>query len=99
MFSSEEIKRICEHMNEDHHDALLLYAKVFAKHPKVQLARMEHLNAQGFELAAYDGESWQNLWIAYPKPLEAPAEIRAVLVAMVKTARSATDGGAAHASS
>lgn len=95
MFSNEEIQRICEHMNEDHHDALLLYAKVFAKHPKVQLARMETLNAQGFALAAYDGESWQNLWIAYPAPLQASEEIRAVLVAMVKTARAETDGGSA----
>ncbi len=95
MFSSEEIKRICEHMNEDHHDALVLYAKVFAKHPNAQLARMQTLNETGFALSAYDGESWQNLWITYPSPLQAAEELRAVLVAMVKTARAAADGDSA----
>ncbi len=70
------------HMNEDHRDALSLYA---AHYGKAEGGGWEitGLDPEGIDLARGD----ETLRILYPRPLTAPAEVRPALVEMARAAR------------
>ncbi|MEA5468036.1 DUF2470 domain-containing protein [Spirulina sp. 06S082] len=42
--------RICKHMNKDHSDAIVLYARVFGKTPEATSAQMLAIDAEGMNL-------------------------------------------------
>lgn len=44
--------RICAHMNEDHADAVLIYAQRFGTSPNSTAAKMLSIDAQGMNLTA-----------------------------------------------
>ena len=46
-FSQEISDRICKHMNEDHANAVALYAQIFGKAPDTESAHMVSIDAQG----------------------------------------------------
>jgi putative heme iron utilization protein len=89
MFSPEEKIGICEHMNADHHDALLLYLQVFADCKDAVRAELKDLNAEGMEIIAWQEgvEKGQSLWVPYSEPLASAQELRPRLVSMVQMAR------------
>jgi putative heme iron utilization protein len=79
---------ICNHMNEDHADALRLYAAVFAETP-ADSARMIHVDSAGFDLIAMQEGRHKHVRIDFAAPVTTTAEARAALVEMVKRARQA----------
>lgn len=83
---------ILAHMNQDHADALLAYARALAGVPEATKATMTAVDRYGFEMSveAPDGPSAARL--AFPAPLSTPDEVRKAMVAMVKDARSRLAG-------
>jgi putative heme iron utilization protein len=49
-FTPEVSDRICRHMNDDHADVVLLYARTFGKAIKATAAKMLSIDAQGMDL-------------------------------------------------
>ena len=77
---------IVDHMNEDHVDAMILLA---AKHLGLEAvdASMTAVDRLGFHLRLDLGGQYQGARIAFSRPVETPADTRAVLVEMVRAAR------------
>lgn len=72
------------HMNEDHGDALALYAKAFGKADERAGWAMTGLDPDGFDLMAGDDV----LRIDFDPPLSSAGEVRPRLVEMAKQARA-----------
>ena len=51
-FSADISSRICKHMNDDHADAIVLYAKAFGGVTDANAAQMLSIDAQGMDLTA-----------------------------------------------
>ena len=79
---------ICNHMNEDHADALRLYAAAFADTP-AESARMIGVDSTGFDLIAIQEGRHKHVRISFAAPVTDTTEARAALVEMVKRARQA----------
>jgi len=73
------------HMNEDHEDAVALYARAFAKAGAGRW-KLATLDAEGMDLV--DGDRVCRVW--FPAPLENAADLRPILVTMAKEAREQT---------
>ena len=78
---------ILAHMNADHADALRLYCQAFAG-VAAEAATMTAVDRLGLRLRARTAAGEQLLRIDFPRPAHTPAEARAVLVEMVRTART-----------
>ncbi len=79
--------RICSHMNQDHGDALVLYAKVFGKSPDTESAEMISIDPQGMNLvASVKGESTP-IRIQFDHKLESAEDAHHTLIDMLKQAR------------
>jgi putative heme iron utilization protein len=79
--------RICKHMNEDHADALVLYAKAFGNSPETEAAKMISIDPQGLNLAAtIDGETVP-VRIEFDHTLKDAEDAHYTLIEMVKQAR------------
>jgi len=86
-FSQEVSQRICKHMNEDHTDAVALYAQIFGNSPNTEAAEMVSIDAQGMNLIAkVKGESVP-LRIEFDHVLKDSEDAHHTLIAMVKQAR------------
>lgn len=70
------------HMNEDHGDAIKLYAEVLCKADTANWS-LAGLDPEGLDLVA--GDRIERLWFA--EPLKTPGDIRPVLVDLAKGAR------------
>jgi len=73
-------------MNEDHADALRLYAAAFAD-TKAETAKMIHVDSNGFDMVAVENGSHKHLRLDFPQPLTDTEQVRAVMVEMVRRAR------------
>ncbi len=76
------------HMNDDHREALRLYATRLARAPEAAW-RATGIDPEGIDLAAGD----RTARVAFPAAVAGPGELRAALVALAREAREA-DGGA-----
>lgn len=81
----EELERIVNHMNEDHEDALVLYAHAFADRKDVTTAKMLDLTESEIVLEV-DAE--ERLAIALTSPVITAKDAHMVLVDMSKQGRS-----------
>jgi len=79
---------ICDHMNEDHKEALVLYASVFSG-IEAERARMIHVDTGGFDLVALSAGNHIHARINFERPVHNTEEVRAAMVEMVKRARQA----------
>ena len=87
-FSPEVSDRICKHMNEDHADAVALYAKTFGNSPDTEVAQMISIDPMGMNLMTQiKGESVP-LRIEFEHVLKDSEDAHQTLIAMVKQARS-----------
>jgi putative heme iron utilization protein len=78
---------IIRHMNTDHKDALVLFAKKFA-HIESQEATMTTVDRLGFHLRLKTQDGMRGARIAFLREVTNPVETRKVLVEMVQQARS-----------
>ena len=77
---------IIRHMNEDHSEALVLLAKVFAG-IEAQEARMTAVDRLGFNVRLKTPERMRGARIAFLREVASPQQTREVLVEMVQKAR------------
>jgi heme iron utilization protein len=78
---------IVEHMNRDHADALLAYARHFAGEPADE-ATMVTVDRLGFKLRLRQGERLSSVRIAFPREVTTAQQSREVLIEMLRRARA-----------
>jgi putative heme iron utilization protein len=77
---------IVEHMNRDHADALLLYARHYAGEAADE-ASMVSVDRLGFKLRLQQGPRLSSVRIAFPREVTSAGQSREVLIAMLRDAR------------
>lgn len=80
--------RICKHMNEDHADAVLLYAKAYGKVTEAEAAQMVKVDPEGMDLSVNVGSQDSTIRIAFDHVLQDSEDAHQTMIAMVKTART-----------
>jgi len=78
---------IVEHMNRDHADALVAYARHFAGEPADE-ATMVAVDRLGFKLRLRSGQRLSSARIGFPREVTTAAQGREVLIAMLQQARA-----------
>lgn len=79
--------RICKHMNDDHADAVLLYAQKFGDTTAATAAIMKSIDTNGMDLdAIVDGQS-TSVRVSFERPLADAKDAHNVLVEMLKKVR------------
>ncbi|MEH2325702.1 MAG: DUF2470 domain-containing protein [Nostoc sp.] len=86
-FSADISSRICKHMNDDHADAIVLYAKAFAGVTDASAAQMLSIDAQGMDLTAQVNGEAVPVRIDFDRVLADAEDAHQTLIAMVKQAR------------
>jgi putative heme iron utilization protein len=79
----EELKRIMDHMNDDHEESLILYAHAFADRKDVTSAKMVDLTSSEIVLELESGE---RLEVTLTSPVITAKDAHVVLVDMHKQA-------------
>ena len=79
---------ILDHMNRDHADALIAYARHFAGEAADE-ATMTAVDRLGFRLRLRSGERLHGVRIAFPREVRTAADSRSVLIEMLAQARAA----------
>jgi putative heme iron utilization protein len=78
---------IVSHMNQDHADALVAYARAFAG-VEADEATMVAVDRLGFKLRVTHGERRHSVRISFPREVTTAADSRTILVEMLRQARS-----------
>jgi len=78
---------IVEHMNRDHADALVAYARHFGGEPADE-ATLVAVDRLGFKLRLRSGQRLSSARIAFPREVTTAAQGREVLIAMLQQARA-----------
>ena len=81
--------RICQHMNDDHSNAIVLYAKVFGNIPDAEQAYMESIDQEGMNLRVKIKTETIPIRITFDHCLQDSEDAHHTLIEMVKKARSA----------
>ena len=84
---AEAAAGIIEHMNADHADALVAYARAFAGEPADE-ATMTAVDRLGFRLRVRAGDRLHGVRIAFPREVRTAEDARVVLIEMVREARA-----------
>ena len=79
--------RICQHMNEDHADAVVLYAKAFGNQPATETAEMVSIDPEGMNLSAEIQGETVPVRIEFDHQLQDAEDAHHTLIAMLKIAR------------
>ncbi|MBO1347608.1 MAG: DUF2470 domain-containing protein [Hormoscilla sp. GUM202] len=82
--------RICKHMNEDHAEAIALYAQTFGNSPETTSAYMNSIDPEGMDLTAQINGSEVPVRIKFDHTLADAEDAHHTLIAMVKQARQLT---------
>lgn len=82
---------ILEHMNDDHADAVLAYARALAGLPEASAATMTAVDRYGFELAVTTPAGPKAARVAFDAPVTTGDAVRRAMIALVARARA---GGA-----
>lgn len=88
VISPEVSDRICAHMNEDHADAVLLYAKAFGNLTDATAAEMLSIDPEGMNLSATTNGASVPIRIKFDRVLKDSEDAHHTLIAMVRQARS-----------
>lgn len=86
-FSAEISDRICNHMNEDHADAVVLYAKAYGGVTNATAAQMLSINSVAMDLTAQVNDETIPIRIQFDHVLADAEDAHQTLIAMVKQAR------------
>ncbi|MDJ0730329.1 MAG: DUF2470 domain-containing protein [Crocosphaera sp.] len=79
--------RICQHMNEDHSNAIVLYAQVFGNRPETETATMESIDPEGMNLSVSVKGETLPIRIKFDHVLQDSEDAHHTLIDMVKQAR------------
>ncbi|NJL84609.1 MAG: DUF2470 domain-containing protein [Chloroflexaceae bacterium] len=79
--------RICRHMNDDHSEAIVLYAQVFGKIAQAQAATLLAIDPQGMDLSVQTPQATLPVRIEFERPLADSEDAHHTLIDMVKQAR------------
>ncbi|HHP7232894.1 MAG TPA: DUF2470 domain-containing protein [Xenococcaceae cyanobacterium] len=79
--------RICKHMNQDHQEAIALYAKVFGNSPETETAQMVSIDPEGMNLTAQVKGETIPIRITFDHTLADSEDAHQTLIKMVKQAR------------
>jgi putative heme iron utilization protein len=79
---------ILEHMNRDHPDALVVYARVLGGAPDAEAATMVAVDRLGFRLRIRSGGRLHAERIPFPDEVTSAEDARRVLIAMLRDARA-----------
>jgi putative heme iron utilization protein len=79
--------RICKHMNDDHGDALVLYAKVYGDTPDAESARMISIDPEGMNLSVDKAGETVPVRILFDRALRSAEDAHHTLVDMIKATR------------
>jgi putative heme iron utilization protein len=85
---------ILKHMNDDHADAVLAYARALAGIAEADSATMTAVDRYGFEFAATTPNGPRAGRLEFDAAVATSDDVRRVLVAMVKRARASSQGSA-----
>ncbi|MEM7771797.1 MAG: DUF2470 domain-containing protein [Cyanobacteria bacterium P01_E01_bin.6] len=80
--------RICAHMNDDHADAILLYAKIYGGVEDALAAQILKVEPSGMNLLVQTETSTVPVEIAFDHELEDSEDAHQTLISMVKEARA-----------
>lgn len=80
--------RICKHMNEDHSDAIALYAKVYGNALETETATMDSIDPQGMNISAQIAGEAVPVRVEFDHTLKDAEDAHHTLVAMIKQAKS-----------
>lgn len=80
--------RICKHMNDDHADAVLLYAKAFGNVSDATAAEMVAIDPQGMDILTRNGVATASVRVTFDHELADSEDAHHTLIAMIKQARS-----------
>ncbi len=86
--SAEISDRICNHMNEDHANAVVLYAQTFGGLTNATAAAMVAIDPQGMDLTAQVNGENVPVRIEFDHLLQDAEDAHHTLIAMVKQARA-----------
>ncbi|TAE59417.1 MAG: DUF2470 domain-containing protein [Nostocales cyanobacterium] len=86
-FSPEISSRICKHMNEDHADAVIIYAQAFSDFKDATAAEMLSIDAEGMNLSVKSNEKTFPVRIQFDHTLADAEDAHQTLIAMVKQGR------------
>ena len=79
---------ILSHMNDDHGDALLAYAKGLLLVPEASAVTMTAVDRYGFDMAITTPKGPKAARLAFDEPLATTDEVGQAMVALVKKARA-----------
>ena len=87
MLDATAVNGIVEHMNEDHADAVLLYAQGIASMPLATAALITRLHSDAMCLEVQTPAGTESVRIEFDAPLIDRAHARQALIALVDEAR------------
>ncbi|MBO9998561.1 MAG: DUF2470 domain-containing protein [Cyanobacteria bacterium SID2] len=79
--------RICKHMNDDHADAVLLYAKAFGNQTEATAAELLAIDPLGMDISARVNGDVVSVRVAFDRPLKDAEDAHHTLIDMLKQAR------------
>lgn len=85
---ASHVKGIVEHMNDDHADACIAYARAFTRASEASEAVMTGIDRYGFELSVKTEKGPRPARVAFDDEIATPEEARKALVQLVKKARA-----------
>ncbi|MBV6622833.1 MAG: DUF2470 domain-containing protein [Rivularia sp. (in: Bacteria)] len=86
-FSTQVSDRICKHMNEDHADAVALYAKTYGDLKDATAAKMLSIDAEGMNLQAQANGEEVPVRIKFDHTLKNAEDAHHTLIDMLKQVR------------
>jgi putative heme iron utilization protein len=84
----EVSQRICTHMNDDHAEAVLMYAKVYGQVENATAATLKSIDPQGMDLDVMLGDEATTIRVPFERSLTDSEDAHQVLIAMVRQARA-----------
>ncbi|MGK7912919.1 MAG: DUF2470 domain-containing protein [Synechococcus sp.] len=82
--------RICKHMNEDHAEAVALYATAYGGLSNVTAAQMKAIDPEGMDLMANVDGAETSVRVTFEHQLQDSEDAHQTLIAMVRQARAQT---------
>ncbi|MBD1913285.1 MULTISPECIES: DUF2470 domain-containing protein [unclassified Leptolyngbya] len=80
--------RICKHMNDDHADAVLLYAKAYGAVSDAIAAQMLSIDSEGMNLQIQRESGPDSVRVTFDHNLQDSEDAHQTLIAMVRQART-----------